>query len=349
MGNKHVDAGQGSTAGPEESAVPGSSLPLSRQAKQLRFSTNGIAAANRLELWEHHNARALIPLDIRTMDESPLEAREVSVGYGSLRFAGVTGSAQIVERNERFIRRNPTDAIAVFFTLKGEALFYHRDGHESVRPVQAIIADADLPFMRGFSRGLKEMVLTIPRDTYLELSGGQPLLKPRVLDFNHGAASNQQLRALAGLVSDTLAGQGSSGPPAGPEGSALELLGHLIAGGHSGSGAGHLATARSYIEDNLCDPELGAPRIAAGIGISERHLSRIFAEAGEPPGSYIRERRLELARDLLTDPARQATPVGRIADQVGFASQGYFARAFKARFGSSPLALRREALQRPER
>ncbi|WP_411733835.1 AraC family transcriptional regulator [Paeniglutamicibacter sp.] len=349
MGNKHVDAGQGSAAGPEESAEPGSSLPGSRQARQLRFSTNGIAAANRLDLWEHHNARALIPLDIRTMDESPLEAREVSLGYGSLRFAGVTGSAQIVERNERFIRRNPTDAIAVFFTLQGEALFYHRDGHESVKPGQAIIADADLPFMRGFSRGLKEMVLTIPRDAYMELSGGQPLLKPRVLDFNHGAASNQQLRALARLVSDTLAGQGASGRPACPEGSALELLGHLIAGGHSGSGVGHLATARSYIEDNLCDPELGAPRIAAGIGISERHLSRIFAEAGEPPGSYIRERRLELARDLLSDPARHATPVGAIADQVGFASQGYFARAFKARFGSSPLALRRQALQGPAR
>ncbi|MFL4474151.1 AraC family transcriptional regulator [Paeniglutamicibacter sp. MACA_103] len=342
MGENQDDVCRASVAGRGTEGEAAPSPPVSRQARQLRFSTNGIPATNRLELWENHNAKALIPLDIRTMDESPLEAREISLGYGSLRFGGVTGSAQVVERSERFIRQNPTDAIAVFFTLRGEALFYHRDGHEVIKPGQAIVCDADRPFMRGFSKGLKEMVLTIPREDYLELSGGEPLLKPRIIEFNQGAASNQQMRALAGLVSDTLSGQ--AGEKACPEGSVRDLLALLVSGNDGGSGAGYLAAAHSHIEDHLRDPELGTARIAAAIGISERHLSRIFAEAGEPPGAYVRERRLELARELLTDPGRQATSVGAVALQVGFASQSYFTRAFKSRYGITPLALRREAL-----
>lgn len=339
MGHNQDDAERASVAeqGQDSAVAPGS-----RPARQLRFSTNGIPATNRIELWESHNAKALIPLDIRTMDEEPLEAREVSLGYGSLRFGGVTGSAQVVERSERFIRRNPTDAIAIFFTLRGEALFYHRDGHEIVRPGQAIICEADRPFMRGFSKGLKEMVLTIPREEYLELSAGQALLKPRIIDFSQGPASNQQMRALAGLVSAALSGQ--PGYRQCPEGAALDLLQILASGGSGETGAGYLAAAHAHIEDHLGDPELGTARIAAAIGISERHLSRIFSEAGEPPANYIRDRRLELARGILTDPARQAVPVGAVALQVGFASQSYFTRAFKAHYGITPLASRREAL-----
>lgn len=342
MGENQDDAVRASAAGRGQIGDAGSALPESRPARQLRFSTNGIPTTNRLELWEHHNAKALIPLDIRTMDEAPLEAREISLRYGSLRFGGVTGSAQVVERSERFIRRNPTDAIAIFFTLRGEALFYHRDGHDIVKPGQAIICDADRPFMRGFSAGLKEMVLTIAREEYLELSAGEPLLKPRIIDFNQGSASNQQMRALAGLVSDTLSGQ--AGDRQRPEGPVLDLLALLLSGDGGTSGAGYLAAAHRHIEDHLCDPELGTARIAATIGISERHLSRIFAESGESPGTYVRERRLELARGILTDPGRQSTPVGAVALQVGFASQSYFTRAFKSRYGITPLALRREAL-----
>lgn len=343
MGENQDDASRAYVSGQGEIGEAVSSAPGTRPARQLRFSTHGIPATNRLELWEHHNAKALIPLDIRTMDEDPLEAREVSLGYGSLRFGGVTGSAQVVERSERFIRQHPTDAIAIFFTLRGEALFYHRDGHEILKPGQAIICDADRPFMRGFSTGLKEMVLTIPREDYLELSAGEALPKPRIIGFNQDAASNHQMRALAGLVSDTLSGQAAGRQC--PEAAVLDLIALLVSGDGGRSGAGYLAAARGHIEAHLSDPELGSSRIAAAIGISERHLSRIFAEAGEPPGAYIREMRLELARSILVDPDARSTPVGAVALQVGFASQSYFTRAFRARYGITPLALRREALR----
>ncbi|MET1155206.1 helix-turn-helix domain-containing protein [Arthrobacter sp.] len=347
MSQHHLDAARRAVAGQGLDAEPAAQVHRSRPAKLLKFSTNGIPVTNRVQLWEHHNSRALISLDIRTMDEAPLRASEVNLHFPSLKFAEVKGSAQVVERNERFIRQNPTDVIAVFFALEGEAFFYYGDGHESLKPGHAVIYDADRPFLRGFSKGLHELVLTIPRDDYLELSGGKPLLKPQVVDFNRGKPLNRHMHALARLINATLAGKTQPGQTAAPEraeDTALELLGLLARGERGGANPGYLATARCYIEDRLDDPQLSTAEVAVAVGISERHLTRIFAEAGEPPSLYILGRRLEVARDILSDPAQRTMPVGKIAADVGFASQGYFTRAFKTRFGAVPLQFRKNTL-----
>jgi len=326
---------------------PACKVPESRPTKLLKFSTNGIPAINRVQLWERHNSRALISLDIRTMDDAPLRASEVNLHFPSLKFAEVKGSAQVVERNERFIRQNRTDVVAVFFALEGEAFFYYGEGHESLKPGHAVIYDADRPFLRGFSKGLHELVLTIPREDYLELSGGKPLLRPQVFDFNQGRPANRHMHALARLVNGTLAGKPQPGHTVNPErveDTALELLGLLVRGERGGTDPGYLATARCYIEEHLGDPQLSTAEVAVAVGISKRHLTRIFAEAGEPPSLYILGRRLEVARDILSDPARRTTPVGKIAADVGFATQSYFTRAFKARFGTVPLQFRKNTL-----
>lgn len=315
---------------------------MSLTARSLRFSTTGIPAANRMELWAHHNAKALISLDIRTMDEAPLCAAELNLHLPTLQLAHVQGSPQIVERSEKYIRQNPMDVVAVFFALEGEAFFYYQGGLEALRPGQAVMYDVDRPFMRGFSSGVREMVLTIPRGEYRELSGGRDLLRPKVFDFNRQGAADLHMHALAKLVSGTLQDPAVDPQPA--EHRALELLGLLASGCRSGAGEGYLAAAKACIEDRLGDPALCPAVVAAAVGVSERHLARIFAaENGEPPSQYILARRLELARSILADPHRSATPVGAIAGRTGFASQSYFSRAFKARFGVTPLQVRRAA------
>jgi AraC-like DNA-binding protein len=319
---------------------------MSMTAKSLKFSTTGIPTANRMELWAHHNAKALIPLDIRTMDDAPLQAAEMNLHFPSLTLAHVKGSPQVIERNEKYIRQNPTEAVAVFFALEGDAFFYYQGGLECLKPGQAVMYDVDRPFMRGFSRGVREMVLTIPRDQYRELSGGRDLMRPRVFDFNQPEATDRHMAALAKLVSGTLQDPGAGGHAA--EHRVLELLGLLVAGGRSGTGEGYLAAARSYIEDRLRDPALCPSEVAAAVGVSERHLARVFSElAGEPPSLYILARRLESARSILADPGRIGTPLGAVACQTGFASQSYFSRAFKARFGVTPMQARRDAALPP--
>jgi AraC family transcriptional regulator of adaptative response / DNA-3-methyladenine glycosylase II len=86
------------------------------------------------------------------------------------------------------------------------------------------------------------------------------------------------------------------------------------------------------------DPAL--PAIAARLGVTDRHLRRIFAQAhGVTPIDYLTTRRLLLAKQLLTDTAM---PVTQVALASGYASLRRFNAAFSERYRMSPTALRRE-------
>jgi AraC family transcriptional regulator, regulatory protein of adaptative response / DNA-3-methyladenine glycosylase II len=81
--------------------------------------------------------------------------------------------------------------------------------------------------------------------------------------------------------------------------------------------------------------------IAARLGISDRHLRRIFRAAqGVTPMRYLQTRRLLLAKQLLTDTA---LPVAQIALHAGFRSLRRFNSAFAERYRMSPSRLRGRA------
>ncbi len=191
------------------------------------FSTAGLPAARRIELWERHNTAALIGLSCHTTEPGSLEATEVNVQLGGIQLARVTGSPHVVERTAGVIRHSPADAIAVYLTLRG-----HRPGLAAV-------------------------------------SGGGDL-----------QAGERSLRS-------------------------------------------GWAAARSFIEDHLADPGLGAARVAAAVAISERHLSRVFADGGTTLPRHILSRRLQLGYAMLADPARAGLTVADVAAACGFASAAY--------------------------
>jgi AraC family transcriptional regulator of adaptative response / DNA-3-methyladenine glycosylase II len=85
------------------------------------------------------------------------------------------------------------------------------------------------------------------------------------------------------------------------------------------------------------DPPLA--NIAARLGVTDRHLRRIFGQMhGVTPIDYLTTQRLLLAKHLLTDTA---LPVTQVALSVGFASVRRFNAAFAERYRMSPTALRR--------
>lgn len=326
--------------------------PKNDPARILRFTTRGIMPDNRVQLWEGHNARALIPLDIRTIDARPMHAEETNLHLPSVRMASVFGSAQIVERTESFIAENPTGVIAIFFATTGEAFFYHRGGHISLKPGQALVYDADRPFLRGFNQGFRELVLTIPRKRYVELVAGRGPELPAVFDFTAGGGAGE--RALAQLVRHSLdsiaagvpthlshTGTGREDPLAGVEEELLDLVGTALLG-PQGTERGLLTAAHHHIEAHLHGSDLSPAGIAAAVGISERQLSRLFAASGTTVGRHLLERRLELARESLTSDLHRAVPVSEIGRRFGFASPSHFGRTFRERFGRTPLQWRKE-------
>jgi AraC family transcriptional regulator of adaptative response / DNA-3-methyladenine glycosylase II len=81
--------------------------------------------------------------------------------------------------------------------------------------------------------------------------------------------------------------------------------------------------------------------VAARLGVSDRHLRRIFfAEHGVTPLQYLQTRRLLLAKQLLTDTQ---LPISQIALTSGFRSLRRFNAAFLGGYRMNPTRLRRTA------
>lgn len=100
-----------------------------------------------------------------------------------------------------------------------------------------------------------------------------------------------------------------------------------------------LATAAAHMIDRTLQEGQSLAELAAKLGISERHLRRLFeSKFGVSPIEYLQTQRLLLAKRLLTDTALSVT---QIAFAAGFNSIRRLNASMLERYGMSPTALRK--------
>ncbi|MEM8784087.1 MAG: substrate-binding domain-containing protein [Planctomycetota bacterium] len=97
-----------------------------------------------------------------------------------------------------------------------------------------------------------------------------------------------------------------------------------------------LAAALHHIEIHACDG-LSVSAVAAAVGVSRRHLERLFRdELGRPPGEEVRRVQMEHAKNLLADTK---LPRRVIAERCGI-SERHLTAAFVKAFGITPSEFR---------
>ncbi|MES2439184.1 MAG: helix-turn-helix domain-containing protein [Verrucomicrobiota bacterium] len=80
---------------------------------------------------------------------------------------------------------------------------------------------------------------------------------------------------------------------------------------------------------NLCDR----------IGVSERHLRRVFEDGiGISPKDWIRQERMVAARSLL----REGSPIKEVAIDLGFTTAKMFSRDFQLFHGVKPTEFQKK-------
>jgi AraC-like DNA-binding protein len=90
-----------------------------------------------------------------------------------------------------------------------------------------------------------------------------------------------------------------------------------------------IAREGEYRMVNLCDR----------IGVSERHLRRIFEDGlGISPKDWLRQERMVAARTLL----RAGSPIKEVAIDLGFTTCRMFSRDFQAFYGLKPTDFQRK-------
>ena len=95
----------------------------------------------------------------------------------------------------------------------------------------------------------------------------------------------------------------------------------------------HVEKAKHYLSDHLTQ-EIRTKDIAAAVGLSPYHLSRLFkTHTGLTMREYLTKERIEAAKQLLAATERT---IPQIASLLRFCDQSYFTMVFRRQTGQTP-------------
>lgn len=102
----------------------------------------------------------------------------------------------------------------------------------------------------------------------------------------------------------------------------------------------------AFISSNLYNSELDVESCANALGVSKRYIHKVFEVNGSHYGKFVLQQRLARSRDDLTNPQCAMLSIERIGYKNGFSDPAHFSRCFRAMFGVTPSAYRRDATSR---
>jgi AraC-like DNA-binding protein len=307
--------------------------------KVAMFSTEQVPDGQRLRHWEQHNEQSLMSFNCSVDEGKTFLARQLQIGLHRLRFIQMHGSGHSIGRTAATIGAKPANVLFLCLLDRGQATHEQRGAVEVIRPGDGILYDPDEPFEYGFARDMNQAVIEIPRGLFREMTGQVGLLRARVFRGDRCLPENG-LGRLARAVQRSIREPTTA---LGQEEAVLGILEGMLPRIHKPCPGGHLKAAIGFIDENASCNDLSVPHIAHALGISPRHLSRVFVADGRGVASFVRDTRLGRAHALLMDPAHAAKGIGEIAASAGFPSPAHFARAFKARYGYTAREARQGA------
>lgn len=102
-----------------------------------------------------------------------------------------------------------------------------------------------------------------------------------------------------------------------------------------------------YINRNITNPNLGPQQIMTRFRVSRSHLYRAF-EADGGVAKFIRDKRLDMAYRLLSDPRNTRMSVKELVYKCGFSDRINLSKLFDERFGLFPKEARNQPVLLPK-
>ena len=201
------------------------------------------------------------------------------------------------------------------------------------------------PYLVRWNPDAVQYAIKIPRtamESQLAALAGRPVDAPIRFDlgFDLSSAHGQSLLAAVRHLQAELARPGGTAElPVGGAVLVYRRTPHdrqdLLTTTGRAAGRTHVRIAMEYADEHAAEP-ITAPDLARAACVSMRALQVGFRdELGVSPGTYIRNVRLDRARqDLLA--RTEGVPISEIAHRWGFHHLGRFAEHYRRRFGCLP-------------
>ncbi len=307
-----------------------------------RWSTEGVAAARRLDLYAEALHAAVDPMRVVSRNEGGFHATVEAVSLGPVSLIQAEGGAHRCVRDEHDVAAGDGHSIHLILNTASAWRLRHR-GEQVVRQGEIVLLDSQL----GHDIELGEFAIT-----HLKLP--EPWLRQWV----------PAPRALAGCVVPQAAGWGQAltsfvrclttdfvaGNPL-PGHVLSEHIGMLLAlvASETGSAAapgalpkprGLPERIREAIVQRCTEPALTAAEVATGLQLSTRTLHRSLAGSRQTFSSLLMAARVSLAIRMLESPLMDGLSTAEIGHRCGFLDASHFARVVHARCGRTPLQMR---------
>jgi AraC-like DNA-binding protein len=98
----------------------------------------------------------------------------------------------------------------------------------------------------------------------------------------------------------------------------------------------NIARVKRFLQARLHEPDLTLETVAAGCGLSVNYIHKLFRDEGCTVSEYIKNERLQRARQMLESPSGTATTVTQVSLACGFSNMSHFSTSFRRAFSLSP-------------
>ncbi|HEY1711232.1 MAG TPA: AraC family transcriptional regulator [Rhizomicrobium sp.] len=313
------------------------------------FSSDRIPAGARLDLWRDTLSRKLIPAVVDELD-APLRCEAFLRALPGIRFGWAALSPTVHARTRDVVSHDNDD---FFFVINLDGLLHATQSRRELvlqRGEAMLLACSELGSYHWPKHG-NLLCFRLPNGA---LTGAVPDAYDRIArvippdvdslkllaSYSHALGYNQalatpELRKLAVThLYDLIALSLGASHDAGHDASERSL------------GPARLGAIKTFIAGSLTRPALSIGDVANHHRLSPRQVQRLFESTGTTFSEHVQRERLSLVYMALVDPEKAKRSIGEIVFDCGFGDVSHFNRAFRRRYGVSPLEVRRFELSR---
>ena len=297
-------------------------------APYVRFSASHLPPSHRMEIWREVFGREVIRLDMAPLEDGPIFHDAVFRDFGSAALGLGVVSSISCERTAELLGDGNNDII-LLIPIEGTVSLQQR-GAELVAHSGDVLVRRSDDAGRTLSSSGRYMTVTLPAR----------VMECRVADIDRLTMTvlprgTNGLSLLTGYVRMLMAEERID--PA-----TLEMISLHIAD-LAGCAIGarreewHVANLRGLAAAN---EGFSIAEVAGAMRVTPSYIRKLLASEGDTFTALVLQRRLDLAFEALSDPARDTSPISRIALDAGFGDVSYFNRAFRKRYDATPRDIR---------
>jgi AraC-like DNA-binding protein len=308
------------------------------------ISTNDVSERERLAYWNDLVCRGCEWIEVTPLGERPFFGAISSDQLAFINVLEVISHPALVNRSKQAIIQAIASDIKVTFQLSGESVVQQANRTAQLGPGDWILLDCTRPFSLTHTTGHAKhsaLVLQLPKSILCARLPNIESLTGYMLNSKTGLGRitydfiQSVRREIAGMKSATRSHVAET---------LVDLLATNLsetfypATAAARSQAVTLLEVKSFIHEQLHDPELAVWMIAKALNISKSYLHLLFRDENTTVSQYIKDLRLEKCRADLANPLYRHRTITDIAFAWGFNSSTHFSRLFKERYGLSARA-----------